>query len=400
MTELRDAAVQERAVDRHEIRLNEISEAVSRLCANFTLDYWAERDSSATFPEEFYREIGRQGWLGVAIPEEFGGSGLGILEAATIMEAVGSSGGGMSACSSIHINIFGINPVVKFGTEEQKKAALPSLIQGQEKACFAVTEPNAGLDTANIQTRAVRDGDIYRVSGEKVWISTAQVADKVLLLARTKPKDQCHKPVDGLSLFYTKLDRDYVDIVEIEKMGRHAIDSNQLFFRDMPVPVADRIGEEGLGFRYILHGINPERILVAAEAVGIGRAALRLAVKYAKERVVFSRPIGQNQSIQHPLAHSWAQLEGAWYLTRRAAELYDAGEPCGAEANAAKLLAAEAAVSACQRAMLTYGGYGYAKEYHVERLMREVMLTMIAPVSPQMILCNIAEKKLGLPKSY
>jgi acyl-CoA dehydrogenase len=383
-----------------EDQLSEIRSAVGQLCSKFDWNYWRVKDRDGGFPEEFYQAIAAQGWLGVAIPEALGGSGLGILEAATVMQMVAESGGGMSACSAIHLNIFGINPVVVFASPQQQERMLPPLIEGQAKACFAVTEPDAGLDTAKIKTRAVRSGNSYLISGEKVWISTAQVADNVLLLARTKPVEQCKRPIDGLTLFYTPLIREFVDIVEIDKMGRRAVDSNQLFFRDMPVPIDNRIGEEGEGFRYILHGMNPERILVASEAVGIGRAALGLAVQYSKDRIVFGRPIGKNQSIQHPLAKCWAELEAADLMAKRAAELYDRGEPCGPEANAAKLLAADAAVKACQTAMLTHGGYGYAKEYHVERLMREVMLTMIAPVSPQMILSNIAEKRLGLPKSY
>jgi acyl-CoA dehydrogenase len=298
------------------------------------------------------------------------------------------------------MNIFGLNPVVVFGTEEQKQRFLPPLIRGETKACFAVTEPDAGLNTTQLKTRAVRDGDCYRVSGRKVWISTAQVADRMLLLARTSPLEEVKRPTDGLSLFYTRLDRDYVDVREIDKMGRKAVDSNELFIDGLPVPVDDRIGEEGKGFQYILHGLNPERVLVAAEAVGIGRAALARATRYAQERVVFGRPIGQNQAIQHPLAISWAELEAAHLMVFRAASLYDRDLPCGPQANAAKYLAAEAAVKCCETAILTHGGFGYAKEYHVERYLREVMVLRIAPVSPHLALCNIAEKVLGLPKSY
>jgi acyl-CoA dehydrogenase len=317
-----------------------------------------------------------------------------------MMQAVAESGAAFSGASALHMNIFGLNPVVVFGTEEQKRRFLPPLIQGREKACFAVTEPNTGLDTTRLKTRAVRDGDHYVVTGQKIWISTAQVADRVLLLARTTPLETVAKPAHGLSLFYTKLDRDYAEIREIDKMGRKAVDSNQLFFDGMPVPVEDRIGEEGKGFEYILHGMNPERVLLAAEAVGTGRAALARAARYAKERVVFGRPIGQNQAIQHPLAKAWIGLEAANLLVLKAAHLYDRGDACGIEANAAKYMAAEAGFDACEAAVLSHGGMGYAKEYHVERYMREIMIARIAPISRELILSHIAERALGLPKSY
>src|SRR6185503_18384717 len=283
------------------------------------------------------------------------------------------------------------NPVVVFGTEEQKKRMLPPLIAGKERACFAVTEPNTGLNTRNLKTKAERKGKSYIVSGQKVWISTAQEAHKVLLLARAEA---------GLTLFYTTLDRKHVEVREIDKMGRHAVDSNQVFFDALEVPEADRIGEEGKGFEYILHGMNPERVLIAAELVGLGRCAVRRAAKYAKERIVFDRPIGQNQAIQHPLAACWMALEAANLMVFKAASLYDAGKACGVEANAAKYLGGEACFDACQQAVMTHGGYGYAAEYHVERYLRESLVGRIAPVTPQMILCFIAEKVLGLPKSY
>jgi acyl-CoA dehydrogenase len=296
------------------------------------------------------------------------------------------------------MNIFGLNPVVVFGTEQQKSRWLPGLIRGEQKACFAVTEPNAGLNTAKIATTARRDGERYILHGQKIWISTAQVADKMLVLARTAAAGD--RPTDGLSLFYTDLDRRFVEAREIEKMGRKAVDSNLLFIDELPVAADDRVGEEGKGFDCILHGLNPERILIAAEAIGLGRAALRRSVAYAKERVVFDRPIGQNQAIQHPLARCWMELEAANLMVYNAASLYDRGKPCGAESNAAKYLAAEACFRACEQAMLTHGGMGYAKEYHIERYLREAMIPRLAPVSPQLILCFIAEKVLGLPKSY
>ena len=378
-----------------------IREAIGRVCANFGDDYWLQRDRDGGFPHELYNALAEGGWLGICMPQEYGGSGMGIAEATVMMTAIARSGAGLSGASAVHMNIFGLNPVVVFGTEAQRQRFLPPLIAGTEKACFAVTEPDAGLDTTKLKTQAVRQPDGgYLLHGRKIWISTAQVADRMLILTRTTPLDQVMKPTQGLTLFYTPLDRSHVEVREIHKLGRAAVDSNMLFIDGLPVPEEDRIGEEGRGFEYILHGLNPERILIAAEAIGIGRAALRIAAQYAQERVVFGRPIGQNQGVAHPLARAWANLEAADLMVFKAATLYDAGEPCGIEANAAKYLAAEAAHDACQNAVLTLGGMGYAKEYHVERLLRESYIPRIAPVSPQMILNFIAEKALGLPKSY
>lgn len=377
-----------------------IRESVARICAEFGDDYWLEKDRKGGFPQEFYEALGQGGWLGICIPKEYGGSGLGITEAAIMMRAVAESGAGMSGSSAVHMNIFGLNPVVRFGTEDQRRRMLPPIARGEEKACFAVTEPNTGLDTTRLKLRAVKRGDRYVVNGQKVWISTAQVADRILLLARTTPLEEVEKPAFGLSLFYTRLDRERIRVREIDKMGRKAVDSNELFFADFEIPEEDRIGEEGRGFEYILHGMNPERILIAAEAVGLGHIALQRAVRYAKERIVFDRPIGQNQAIQHPLAKCWAELEAVWLMVLSAAWQYDQGLPCGAAANAAKYLAGEAGFNACQAAVMTHGGFGYAKEYHVERYLREVMIPRIAPVSPQLALCFIAERVLGLPKSY
>ncbi len=378
----------------------EIREQTLRICADFGDDYWLKRDRDAAFPEEFFRAMADGGWLGVAMPQEYGGAGLGITEAAVMMQAVAESGACMSGASAIHMNIFGLNPVVVFGTEAQKRRMLPPLVAGTDKACFGVTEPNVGLNTTELKTRAERVGDRYVVNGHKMWISTAQVATKILLLARTTPLDQVKRKTDGLSLFYTTLDRSKVEVRLIEKMGRHAVDSNMLFFDGLEIPEEDRIGEEGKGFRYILHGMNPERILIAAEAVGIGRAALAKASSYAKERIVFGRPIGQNQGIQHPLARCWAHLEAADLMTFKAAELYDQGQECGAEANAAKYLAGEAGFTAAETAVMTHGGMGYAQEYHVERYLRESLIPRIAPVSRELILSHIAERVLGLAKSY
>ena len=377
-----------------------IRDAILKICAEFDDEFWLNRDREGGFPHELHQKLARDGWLGIAIPEEYGGAGLGIVDAAIMMQAIAESGGGNSAASAVHMNIFGLNPVVKFGTHDQKKKYLPPLVAGEQRACFGVTEPTTGLDTTKLKTRAVRQGDRYVVHGQKVWISTAQVADKILLLARTTPLEEVKKPTEGLSLFYTDLDRTFVTVREIEKMGRKCVDSNELFIDGLPIPAEDLICEEGQGFRQILHGLNPERVLIAAEAVGIGRNALRRAAKYASERVVFGRPIGQNQGIQHPLAACWAELEAANLMAMHAGALYDAGKPCGNEANAGKYLAAEAAVKATQTAQLTFGGFGYAKEYHVERLVREAILFRIAPVTPQLVLSFIAEHALGLPKSY
>jgi acyl-CoA dehydrogenase len=377
----------------------QIRDAIGKICARFPDEYWLARDRDGGFPEDFHRALAEAGWLGISMPPAHGGAGLGITEAAVMMQAVAESGAGFSGASAVHMNIFGLHPVVVAGTEVQKRRWLPPLIAGRDRACFAVTEPDAGLNTLKLKTRAVRDGDHYVVSGQKIWISTAQVATKVLLLARTTPIEQS-KGTRGLSLFYTDLDRRFVEVREIEKMGRKCVDSNQVFFDGLRVSAADLIGEEGRGFEYILHGMNPERILIGAEAVGLGRAALRRAAKYAGERIVFDRPIGRNQGVQHPLARCWMELEAANLMALKAASLYDAGRACGAEANAAKYLGAEACFGACEQAILTHGGMGYAKEYHVERYMREAWVPRLAPVSPHLILCFIAEKVLGLPKSY
>jgi acyl-CoA dehydrogenase len=374
--------------------------AAEQICADFPLGYWRDKDRNHAFPHEFFAAVASGGWLGICMPEDVGGANLGVTEAALFMRTVAECGG-QAAASAIHMNIFGLQPVVHFGTPEQKKRWLPPFSRGENKACFAVTEPDIGLDTTKLKVVAKKQADgNYLISGKKVFISTAQVADHMLILARTTPVEQVKKHGEGLSLFYTKLDRRYVDIREIDKLGRAAVDTNELFIENLPVAADSLIGEEGKGLSYIFHGMNAERVLVAAEQVGMGRAVLKLATQYAKERVVFGRPIGQNQGVQHPLARNWAELEAANHMLFAAADLYDRGLSCGSEANAAKLLASEACMQACQTAMLTHGGFGYAKEYHVERFMREAWIGYIAPVSPQLILSNIAERKLGLPKSY
>ena len=378
-----------------------IRDSILELCERFDDAYWLERDRTGEFPHDFHAAIAGAGWLGIAMPEEFGGAALGITEAAIMLEAIAESGAGMSGASAIHMNIFGLQPVVVFGTDEQKARMLPPLVAGKDKACFAVTEPNIGLNTTALMTRAEKRGDRYLITGEKIWISTAQVANKILLLARTTPRDQVKRKTEGLTLFYADFSRENgVEVREIDKLGRKAVDSNMLFIDGMEIPESDRIGPEGDGFKSILHGMNPERILIGAEAVGIGRVAIRKAAAYAKERIVFDRPIGQNQGIQHPLARCWMQLEAAHLMVMRAADAYDRGKECGVEANSAKYLAAEASFDACQTAVMTLGGMGYAKEYHVERYLRESFIPRIAPVSPHMIMNFIAERVLGLPKSY
>jgi acyl-CoA dehydrogenase len=377
-----------------------IRKAVLEQCSRFPDEYWLERDNDGVFPHDFHKTMSESGWLGVAMPEALGGGGLGITEAAIMMRAVAESGGGMAAASSIHGPVFSMQPVVLFGTEEQQRRMVPPVLSGADRICFAVTEPNTGLDTTKLKTRAEKRDGGYLVNGEKIWISVAQVANKMMLLARTTPLDQVKRKTEGLSLFFTDLDRSKIDVRLIHKMGRHAVDSNLLFITDLWIPEEDRIGAEGDGFKIILHGLNPERILLGAEAVGLGQAAIRRAARYAQERIVFDRPIGMNQGIQHPLAKCWAQLEAADLMVMKAATLFDKGLECGIEANAGKYLAAEAGFEACHTAMLTLGGMGYAQEYHVERYLREILIPRTAPVSPHMILNFLAEKALGLPKSY
>ncbi|HVV32794.1 MAG TPA: acyl-CoA dehydrogenase family protein [Vitreimonas sp.] len=377
-----------------------IKDAIEKICSKYDDHYWLKVDDSGKFPEAFVADIAAGGWLGVAMPEQYGGAGLGLTEAALMMQTVAQSGAGFSGASAIHLNIFGLMPIVKFGTDAQKERFLPRAMSGEDKACFAVTEPNSGLDTASLETRAERTNDGYRITGRKIWTTNAQRANKMLIIARTTPKDQAKRPTDGLSLFYVDFDRSKIEAQPIPKMGRKAVECNTLFIDGLEVPKEALIGEEGAGFKILLTGLNPERVLFAAEAIGLGRAALKRAAQYAKERVVFGRPIGQNQGVAHPLAKSWAELEAANLLAFKAAALYDAGKECGAEANAAKYLGAEAGFTACEASVLAHGGMGYAKEYFVERYFREAMIARIAPVSREMILNFIAERMLGLPKSY
>ncbi|MDP1598951.1 acyl-CoA dehydrogenase family protein [Phenylobacterium sp.] len=377
-----------------------IVESVSRLCANFDAEYWRRTDETGEFPEAFVAAMAAGGWLGAAMPTSLGGAGLGLTEAALVMQAVAQSGAGFSGASAVHLNIFGPMPIAKFGSEALKQRAIPRLISGEDKICIGITEPDSGLDTTSLTTKAVRTKDGYVISGRKVWTTMAQRATKMLIIARTTPKDQVKKATEGLSLFYTDFDRSRISATVIPKMGRKAVESNAVFIDNLEIPEGDLIGEEGRGFYYLLEGLNPERVLFGAEAVGLGRAALARATTYAKERVVFGRPIGQNQGVAHPLAKAWAELEAANLMAFKAAALYDAGRECGAEANAAKYLGGEAGFNACEASVLAHGGMGYAKEFDVERYFREAMIARIAPISREMVMNYIAERVLGLPKSY
>ncbi|MET4165777.1 MULTISPECIES: acyl-CoA dehydrogenase family protein [Gordonia] len=377
-----------------------IRDAVAELAAKFDDQYWAAKDEAHEFPREFYDAFADGGWLGITIPEEYGGHGYGITEASILLEQVAASGAGMNGASSMHLSIFGMHPVIVHGSEELKKRTLPRIVNGDLHVCFGVTEPGAGLDTTKITTFARREGDKYIVNGRKVWISKAVESEKILLLTRTQKLDESPRKTDGMTLFLTDLDRDKVDIRPIKKMGRNAVTSNELFIDGLEIPVEDRVGEEGEGFKYILDGLNPERMLVAAEALGIGRAAMRAAVRYGNDREVFGRPIGKNQGIQFPLADSLARLDAAELVLRKATWLYDNGKPCAREANTAKYLCADAGFDAADRALQTHGGMGYSEEYNVSRYFREARLTRIAPISQEMVLNYLGSHVLGLPRSY
>ncbi len=377
-----------------------IREHVARLCSNYDDTYWAACDSEHRFPWAFYRDMAAGGWIGIAIPEQYGGGGRGIVEAAAVLEEVAASGAAMNGASALHMSIFGMQPVIRHGSEQMRRRFLPAVADGSLHVAFGVTEPDAGTDTSRITTRAVRDGDHYVITGRKVWTSKALEAHRILLLTRTTPLDQCRRPTDGMTLFLVDKHSPGVGVAPIPKMGRNAVASCETTYDQVVVPVADRVGEEGEGFRYLLDGLNAERVLIAAEAVGIGRVALDRAVAYARQRVVFGRPIGQNQGIAFPLAEAHARLRAANLMVQEAARLVDAGVPCGEEANLAKYLAAEAGFFAADRAVQTLGGFGYATEYHVERYFREARLMRIAPISQELIMSYIAEHVLGLPRSY
>jgi len=377
-----------------------IKKAVADLAGRFDDQYWMEKDLNHEFPTEFYDAFAKAGWLGITMPEEYGGHGFGITEASILLEEVAASGAAMNGATSMHLSIFGMHPVVVHGSEEMKRENLPRIVNGDLHVCFGVTEPEAGLDTTRISTFARRDGSDYVVNGRKVWISKALESEKILLLTRTTPRDQVKKKTDGLTLFFTDLDRAHVEVRPIRKMGRNAVSSNELFIDDLRIPESHRVGEEGRGFEYLLDGLNPERMLIASEALGIGRAALRRATRYGNEREVFGRPIGQNQGLQFPLADSLTRLDAAELALRKATWLYDNGRPCGREANTAKYLCADAGFAAADRALQTHGGMGYSEEYHVARYFREARLMRIAPVSQEMVLNYIGQHVLGLPRSY
>ena len=378
----------------------ELRSGMRDLCRRYDDAYWATHDEQHDFPWDFYTDIAKGGWLGIALPEQYGGGGLGVGAASVLLQEIAESGAGMNGASAVHLGIFGLLPLEKHGSAELKQRFLPRMAAGDLHVSFGVTEPDAGTDTTRISTTATRTADGYRISGRKVWITKAQQAERILLLARTTPRAECSRRTDGLSLFFVEVDRAHIDIRPIPKMGRNAINTNELFIDDLEVPASDLVGEEGRGFQYLLGGLNAERILIAHEAIGLGRAALRRAVGYANERVVFDRPIGRNQGISFPLADALARLDAAELVARRAASLYDAGLECGREANTAKYLAADACFQAADRAVQTHGGFGYAKEYHVERYFREARLMRLVPVSQEMVLNYLAEHVLGLPRSY
>ncbi len=377
-----------------------IRDAIQRVCADFPDDYWSKLDMEHRFPWAFYKAMAEAGWIGIAIPEAYGGSGRGISEASIVLEEVAASGAAMNGASAIHLSIFGMHPVVRHGSEEMKQTYLPRVAKGDLHVAFGVTEPDAGTDTTSIKTSAKRVGDHYIVRGRKVWTTKALDSERVLLLVRTTPLEKSARRTDGMTLLLAELQRPEVKISPIDKLGRNAVATCEVVYDDLPVHVTDRVGEEGKGFRYLLDGLNAERILVASEAIGIGRAALRRAVAYANERVVFGRPIGQNQGVAFPLAEARTRLDAAELMVRKAAWKLDAGEPCGAEANMAKWLAADAAFQAADQAVQTHGGFGYAREYHVERYWREARLMRIAPISQEMIMNYVSEHVLELPKSY
>ena len=382
--------------DEHQL----IRDAIQNICSNYPDEYWAECDEEHKFPWDFYNDLARGGWIGVAIPEEYGGSGRGLTEASIILEEVAASGAAMNGCSGIHLSIFGMHPVVKYGSEEMKQKYLPQVAKGELHVAFGVTEPDAGTDTTSITTMARLDGDHYIVKGRKVWTTKALDSDRVLLLTRTKAKEKVERKSDGMTLLFAELQRPEVQISAIPKVGRNAIATCEVVYDDLPVHISDRVGEEGKGFRHILHGLNAERVLVAAEALGIGKAALRRAVKYANDRVIFGRPIGQNQGVSFPLGEAKMKLEAAELMIRKASWLIDQDLPCGAEANMAKWLAADACFQTADQAVQTHGGFGYAKEFHVERYWREARLQRLAPISQEMVLNYVTEHVLGLPRSY
>jgi len=392
-----------------------VRDAILKICSNFDDDYWMEHDQTETYPHELHAALAKDGWIGIALPEDLGGAGLGISEATMMMQSIAESGAGLAGAQSIHANVYATQPVSKFATPEQRGRFLTKIISGEWRTCFGVTEPNTGLETLKLTTTAKKDGDGYSVTGQKIWISSAQVATKMVLLARTTPLEEVTKPSEGLSMFYVDFDLSQpgLEAKRIKKMGGRAVDANQVFFDNYKIPQDSLIGKEGQGFKIILHGMNAERCLLAGEALGLGYAALKKSTDYARDRIVFGRPIGQNQAIQHPLADAYMHLEAAKLATYHAASLYDRSSPdhpkhdpsitthaVGVACNSAKYLAAEAAFTACERSVMSMGGMGYAAEYHVERYMRECFVPRIAPVSREMIMNFVGEKVLKLPRSY
>jgi acyl-CoA dehydrogenase len=386
-------------VVQEKISLEEVRAHSREIARSFDLDYWRDKDRKPEYPWEFVKAFADAGWLGAMIPEEYGGLGLGLTESAIMLSEVASSGAGTAGASAIHFYIFPPGPIIRHGSEEMKRKYLPKIAKGELLMAFGVTEPDAGVDTSRITTKAEKTENGWVINGHKIWITNAQNAQRILILARTSPRTE-ERPLDGMTLFFADLDRERITVREIEKLGRAAVDSNELFIDNLEVSDEDVVGEVGKGFYYLLDGLNPERIVVSMEQLGLGRAALELATKYANERTVFGRPIGKNQAVAHPLADSWIRLEAAELMAMKAAELFDNHQPCAAEANAAKFLGSEAGFQACDRAMQTLGGYSYAKEYHVERFWRESRLLKVAPVSQEMVLNFISNKILGLPKSY
>lgn len=378
----------------------DIRQAVRTLCSKFPDEYWAERDDKHEFPWDFFHAVVDGGWLGLTIPEEYGGGGLGVTEAAIVEREIAASGAGMGGCSAVHIGIFGFEPILHHGSEELKQRFLPRVSSGDLQISFAVTEPDAGTDTTNISTFARKVDGGWLVSGKKVWISNAQQAERMLLLARTTPKDECVRRTDGLTVFFAPMDREKVTIRPIPKMGRNSVDSNELFIDDLFVPDEDVVGEVGKGFKVILTGLNAERVVAANAMLGIGEAALRRGVQYAKDRVVFGRPIGQNQGLAFQLAEAKIRIEAADAVLRDATWKVDQQLPCGAEANYAKWLCAEAGYYSADVALQVHGGMGYSREFHVERYFREARLMRIAPISQEMVLNYVAEHVLGLHRSY
>ena len=387
------------ALAAHEQHLEEVRDAARKLAARFPLAYWRECDKHGNYPWDFVKAFAQAGWMGIMMPEAYGGMGLGLAETAAMLHEIGAPGAGISGASAIHLYVFPPAPILRHGSESMKQRYLPALARGEILMAFGVTEPTAGVDTSRIKTRAEKKGDRWVINGQKVWTTNGQNANKYLILARTSPRDD-KRPLDGMTLFFADMDRKHCDVRVIDKLGRAAVDSNEVFIDGLEVPEEDVVGEVGRGFHYLLDGLNPERVVVAMEAIGIGRAALKLAVEYANSRIIFDRPIGKNQAVANPLAECWMRLAGADAVSMRAAMLYDSRQPCGAEANTAKFLGAEAGYLACDQAMQTHGGYAYAKEYHIERLWREVRLLRLAPISQEMVCNFIANKVLGLPKSY